>query len=99
MKNFKPTQLAILVGALFAAPTLWAQTQPTDVGRISVEGQGTTGLIQAEDTPKARSSVNKAYLESMNPANNPYQAIALLPGVSTFSYDATGLFLSSTLGS
>lgn len=91
-KSLKPTQLAILVSALFAAPALWAQSQPTDVGRISVEGQGAGGLIQAEDTPKARSSVNKAYMDSLNPANNPYQAIALLPGVSTFSYDATGLF-------
>jgi iron complex outermembrane receptor protein len=99
MKNFKPTQLALLVGALFAAPALWAQTAqsqaPTDVGRISVEGQGggtATGLITQEDTPKARSSVSRAHLDTLNPSSNPYQAIELLPGVSTFSQDATGLF-------
>lgn len=92
MKQFKPTQLAILVGALFASPVLLAQNQPADVGRISVEGQGANGLIQAEDTPKARSSVNKAHLDALNPSANPYQAIELLPGVSTFSQDATGLF-------
>jgi iron complex outermembrane receptor protein len=93
MKHFKPTQIAFLVGALCAAPALWAQSAaPTDVGRISVEGQGANGLIQAEDTPKARSSVSKAHLDSLNPSSNPYQAIELLPGVSTFSQDATGLF-------
>jgi iron complex outermembrane recepter protein len=96
MKNLKPTQIALLVSALFTVPALWAQqAAPTDVGRIAVEGApgGTsTGLITQEDTPKARSSVSKAHLESLNPSSNPYQAIDLLPGVSTFSHDATGLF-------
>ena len=95
MKNFKPTQLAFLVGALCSASALWAQTAPTDVGRIAVEsptvGTG-TGLIVQEDSPKARSSVSKAHLETLNPSSNPYQAIEMLPGVNTFSYDATGLF-------
>lgn len=96
MKNFKPTQLALLVGALCSVPALWAQqSAPTDVGRIAVESQagGTpTGLIVQEDTPKARSSVNRAHLVTLNPSSNPYQAIEMLPGVNTFSHDATGLF-------
>ena len=96
MKNFKPTPIALLVGALCSASPLWAQqTTATDIGRISVEGQagGTaTGLIVQEDTPKARSSVNRAHLETLNPSSNPYQAIEMLPGVNTFSYDGTGLF-------
>jgi iron complex outermembrane receptor protein len=97
MKNFKPTPLALVLGALFAAPAALAQpaAAPTDVGRISVEGKpgGTdTGLLTQEDTPKARSSVNRGYLDQLNPSTNPYQAIDLLPGVNTFSYDATGLF-------
>ncbi|MDD5336358.1 MAG: TonB-dependent receptor, partial [Rhodoferax sp.] len=49
-------------------------------------------LIVQEDTPKARSSVNRAHLETLNPSSNSYQAIELLPGVNTFSNDATGLF-------
>ena len=95
MKTFKPTPIALLVGALCSAPALWAQQAATDIGRISVEGQsgGTgTGLLVQEDTPKARSSVNRAHLETLSPSSNPYQAIEMLPGVNTFSYDGTGLF-------
>lgn len=96
MRNIKPSQLALLVGALCGAPALWAQqSAPTDVGRIAVEslpGGTNTGLIIQEDTPKARSSVNRAHLETLNPSSNPYQAIEMLPGVNTFSNDATGLF-------
>jgi iron complex outermembrane receptor protein len=65
------------------------------VGKINVEGQpgGTdSGLIVQEESPKARSSVNKAFTEKLNPSSNAYQVIDLLPGVNTFSYDATGLF-------
>ncbi len=96
MKKIKPTPIALLLGALCSAPALWAQqSAPTDVGRIAVEGQpggSNSGLIVQEDTPKARSSVNRAHLETLNPSSNPYQAIELLPGVNTFSNDATGLF-------
>jgi len=68
---------------------------PTDVGRIQVEGLpgGTaTGLIAQEETPKMRSSVNREAIERLTPLANPYQMIDLLPGVNTFSQDATGLF-------
>ena len=95
MKHFKPTRMALLIGALCASPALWAQTAATDVGRITIESQAggmDTGLIVQEETPKARSSVNRAQLDVLNPSSNPYQAIELLPGVNTFSTDATGLF-------
>jgi len=94
MKKFKPTPLALLISLAFASPILMAQ-QATDVGKINVEGQpGATdsGLISQEETPKARSSVNRAYLDKLNPSANAFQAIDLLPGVNTFSYDSTGLF-------
>jgi len=96
MKKFKLTPVALLIGALCSASPLWAQqSTATDIGRISVEGQAagtSTGLIVQEDTPKARSSVNRAHLETLNPSSNPYQAIEMLPGVNAFSYDGTGLF-------
>ncbi len=93
MKKFKPTELALIISALCAAPMAMAQTAaPTDVGKVSVEGQGSTGLITQEETPKARSSISRERLEQMTPSSNPYQAIELLPGVNTFSQDATGLF-------
>ncbi len=94
MKKFQPTQIALIISALCAGSAVLAQTAPTDVGRITVESKlaTDTGLLVQEDTPKARSSVNRAHLDTLNPTSNPYQAIEMLPGVSTFSYDATGLF-------
>lgn len=92
MKKFKPSQVALLVSALCAAPALWAQTATTDLGKISVQGTPGTGLITQEETPKARSSVTKAHIESLTPSASPYQVIEMLPGVNTYSYDATGLF-------
>ncbi|NBY68066.1 MAG: TonB-dependent receptor, partial [Betaproteobacteria bacterium] len=94
MKKLKPTPLALLISLAFASPLLMAQ-QGTDVGKINVEGlPGATdsGLITQEETPKARSSVNRAYLDKLNPSANAFQAIDLLPGVNAFSSDATGLF-------
>ena len=94
MKNFKLTPLALLVSLAVTSPHLLAQ-QVTDVGRISVEslpGGSDSGLIIQEETPKARSSVNRQFLDKLNPTANSFQAIELLPGVNTFSSDATGLF-------
>jgi len=72
-----------------------AEGATTNVGRISVEGTegpGSTGLIAPESTPKARSSVDKSYIDKTNPSSNPFQDLALLPGVNTYSQDASGLF-------
>jgi len=72
-----------------------AEGATTNVGRISVEGTegpSSSGLITAESTPKSRSSVDKSFLEKRDPANNPFQALSLLPGVNTYSQDASGLF-------
>ena len=94
MKTFKPTRIALLISLAFASPIIVAQ-QATDVGKINVEGLpgGTdSGLITQEESPKARSAVNRAYLDKLNPSANAFQAIDLLPGVNTFSSDATGLF-------
>jgi iron complex outermembrane recepter protein len=94
MKKLKPTRLALLIGLAFASPLTMAQ-QATDVGKINVEGQpgGTdSGLITQEESPKARSSVSRAYVDKLNPSTNAFQVIDLLPGVNTYSSDATGLF-------
>ncbi|MEI7513991.1 MAG: TonB-dependent receptor [Betaproteobacteria bacterium] len=95
MKKFKPTRLALVAAAVCAASPLWAQQAATDIGRITVEALpagASTGLIIQEETPKARSSVSKAHLDSLNPTSNPYQAIEMLPGVDAFSHDASGMF-------
>ena len=94
MIPFKPKPLALIISLTLSAPWVLAQ-QSTDVGQINVEGQGggtSSGLIAAEESTKARSSVNRLHLENIAPASNAYQTLDLLPGINTFSYDATGMF-------
>ena len=95
MTPFKKKQVAALIGIAFSAQWAFAQQQATDVGRVTVEGRpggADTGLIAQEDTPKARSAVNRQHLEQLNPSSGVFQTIELLPGVNAFSQDATGLF-------
>lgn len=83
--------LALIVTALFSSAAIAQES--TAIGRIVVEGDAPgNGLMIQEDTPKARSSVTRAAIEQRNPMNNAFQAIELLPGINTYSYDATGLF-------
>lgn len=93
----KLTRLSLLISGIFMAGTsAFAQTTTTDVGTVTVQGSaGTaqaTGLIQPEESPKARSSVNRDYMEKQGPTGNPYQMISLLPGVNTYDNDGSGLF-------
>jgi iron complex outermembrane recepter protein len=76
-----------------------AQPRPKDdavrLGTITVVGQGDklgAGQMLKEDAVKARSTVTKEATEKDRATGNPYQALSLLPGVSTFNHDATGLF-------
>jgi iron complex outermembrane receptor protein len=92
--KFQPTRIALLVSGLFLAAGAHAQST-TDVGTINVEGKpgGTdTGLIQPEDSAKSRSSVDRDYISKQGPTSNAYQLINLLPGVSSFGTDATGIY-------
>ncbi|MBV8658323.1 MAG: TonB-dependent receptor [Burkholderiales bacterium] len=101
--KFEVTKLSLLVSGLFLASGSFAHAADaaTDVGKITVQGQGdaqsqpggtNTGLIQQEDAAKARSSVTRAYIEKQAPTSSPFQVIKLLPSVSTSDYDGTGLF-------
>ncbi|WP_034301300.1 TonB-dependent receptor [Herbaspirillum sp. RV1423] len=91
------TRLSLLISGIFMAssPAAFA-ADTTEVGKVTVQGTAGTaqdsGLIQAEETPKARSSVNRSYMEKQSPTGNPYQMINLLPGVNTYDNDGTGLF-------
>jgi iron complex outermembrane receptor protein len=95
----RPTVLSIAIASLFAAaPSLAQQTPPAEAQKmetISITGEGDklgTGLITQEEQPKARSTTTRAALDKMRSTSNPYQGLQLLPGVNTFSHDATGLF-------
>ncbi len=50
------------------------------------------GLINIQDVPQAKSVISRSAIEQKNTQNNIYQAVDLLPGINTYSYDATGLF-------
>lgn len=92
--DLNPILKKLLVFAITCLVSLVAVAEDTtDVGRVIVEGNAPgNGLMIQEDTPKARSTVTRAAIEQKNPINNVYQAIELLPGINTYSFDATGLF-------
>lgn len=95
----RPTILSIAIASLFTAAPLLAQEKKEEeaqrLGTISITGESDklgTGLIVQEEAPKARSTTTRAALDKLRSTSNPYQGLALLPGVNTFSHDATGLF-------
>ena len=100
-QKYQLKQLSLVIASLFivATPAIYAadndKTSSTDVGKITVEGKEggqATGLIQPEETPKARSSVNRDYIEKQSSTTNPFQLLNLMPGVNTYDVDGTGLF-------
>jgi len=71
------------------------QDDKVRLGTVTVVGSGSqlgSGLMVNDDSVKNRSLVTKASLEKESSTGNVYQSIAMLPGVNTFNYDATGLF-------
>ena len=94
MPMLQRTALVCALSAAFFPAAVLAQ-QSTDVGTISVTGEGDrlgTGLMIEEDQPKAKSTVTRAVIEKMRPTSNPFQALQLSPGVNAYSVDGTGLF-------
>lgn len=93
MRTFTLNAMALAMLALLGS-TAHAQST-TELNKVTVTGEGDklgTGLLMDEDAPKARSSVSKAQLEKTRSSGNPFQALSLLPGVNSSSFDATGLF-------
>lgn len=92
MRTFTLNVMAVAILALTGA----AQAQTTtELNKVTVSGEGDklgAGLLMDEDAPKARSSVTKAQLEKTRSSGNPFQALSLLPGVNSSSFDATGLY-------
>jgi len=92
MRTFTLNVVALAMLAMLGAAR--AQSS-TELNKVTVTGEGDklgAGLLMDEDAPKARSSVTKAQLEKTRSSGNPFQALTLLPGVNSSSYDATGLF-------
>lgn len=81
-----------LLALLFIANNTFARDS-TDIGNIDVQSDAPgNGMMIAEDTPKARSSVTRTAIDEKSTLNNSFQLINLLPGINSYSYDATGLF-------
>jgi iron complex outermembrane receptor protein len=104
--DFTKTALSLAVAALVAAPALAqeaatkeeaaprAKEDTVRLGTITVVGQGKLagGQMIQDDSVKGRSTVTKAAMEKELATGNVLQSIALLPGVNTYNYDATGMF-------
>lgn len=93
MRIFTLNAVALAMLAMLGAAQ--AQSTSTELNKVTVTGEGDklgTGLLMDEDAPKARSSVTKAQLEKIRSTSNPFQALSLLPGVNSSSFDATGMF-------
>jgi len=106
--NFSKSMLGAAIALVVAGPVLAQVTsgvadegQPrakddnVRLGTIMVVGEGNklgAGQMLNEDSVKGRSTVTKSATEKNLATGNPYQALALLPGVNTFNHDATGLF-------
>ena len=72
-----------------------AKDDTVRLGTITIIGDGGklgAGQMLNEDAVKGRSTVTKAATEKNLVTGNPFQALALLPGINTFNHDATGLF-------
>lgn len=111
--GFTRTVLSAAVALVVAGPALAQsasgdgdQGQPrakddtVRLGTIMIVGEGGklgAGQMLNEDSVKGRSTVTKAATEKNLATGNPYQALALLPSVNTFSHDATGLFGGSLI--
>lgn len=71
------------------------EKKATELGTVKITGEGDklgAGTLIQEDTGKARSTATRASIEKGRATANPFQAVEMLPGVNTFSQDATGLF-------
>ncbi|WP_282824197.1 TonB-dependent receptor [Pelomonas sp. V22] len=72
-----------------------AKDDKVRLGTITIVGEGGklgAGQMLNEDTVKSRSTVTRDSTDKDRATGNPYQALALLPGINTFNYDGTGLF-------
>ncbi|GGY11147.1 TonB-dependent receptor [Paludibacterium paludis] len=87
--------LAAALTAVFASGALADGAKTSELGTITIIGEGDklgSGLLQQEDSGRARSNVSRSSLEKERPTSNPYQVINMLPGVNAVSTDASGLF-------
>lgn len=84
---FFPGLIPIYASAVIAA-------EPVVLDKMVVEGAAVpgNGLVTPQNSARAASTITRPAIEQKNSQNNIYQAMDMVPGVNTYSYDATGLF-------
>ena len=106
--RFSKTVISAAVALVVAGPALAqtaavnadegqprAKDDNVRLGTITVIGEGGklgAGQMLNEDSVKGRSTVTRSATEKNLATGNPFQALALLPSINTFSHDATGLY-------
>lgn len=106
--GFTRTVISAAVAIVVAAPVMAqtatgagdegqprAKDDNVRLGTIMIVGEGSklgAGQMLNEDSVKGRSTVTKSATEKNLATGNPFQALALLPGINTYNHDATGLF-------
>jgi iron complex outermembrane receptor protein len=90
IRNIKHISLALI----FINSTQGLADDTITLEPIVVEGSTPpgNGLITPQDAPQSRSVISRAAIEQQNTSNNAFQVMNLLPGINTYSFDATGLF-------
>lgn len=89
-----PSLSAIYAAILFTFVSS-VNAQTSSLGTVTIEGEGDqlgTGQIVPEDSVKSRSTVTRAAIEKQLSTSNPFQALENLPGVFSYSQEATGLW-------
>lgn len=101
LNAFVPSMVALAAALSCGAAMAQASTdvkkdgKTVELGEIKVVGEAErvgNGKVVREDAVKARSNVTRESLSKERSTTNPFQAMSLNPGVSTFSHDATGMF-------
>lgn len=87
--------LNVISAAILFTFVSGVHAQSSSLGTITVQGEGDqlgTGQIILEESVKSRSTVTRAAIEKQLSTSNPFQALENLPGVFSFSQEATGLW-------
>ncbi|TWB25270.1 TonB-dependent receptor [Nitrospirillum bahiense] len=86
--------VALATATAWVAPALAQSTASQEMDEIIVAGNrqqpSISGLLQAESSPKSKSSVTAEYLSTQTAGQSILQSINLLPGVNFTNNDAYG---------
>ena len=90
----KLSTLILILGSNIHLAFADEKKESVELDTIVVEGEITVGngLLNQQAGVQSKSVISRDAIEQKNTQNNVYQAMDLMPGVNTYSYDATGLF-------